>query len=202
MAETGRLMAGLRRVYGDAARVLEGDAASEAAFKREASGHAIVHLASHGIVDPAYPLYSHVLLAPGDAVEDGRLEARELMTVALDTDLLVLSACETGRGAIRRGEGVVGLAWAATQAGARAVIVSQWAVDAASTTDLMLVLHRRLAAGRGPAAALRAAMLVTSRDSRYRHPFYWAGFVAIGSAHRAINAATRSASQPPRVTPG
>jgi CHAT domain-containing protein len=60
--------------------------------------------------------------------------------------------------------------------------VSQWKVESASTTELMLAFHRNLKKGQSKATALRSAALKLLGDSRYRHPFYWAGFVVIGDA--------------------
>ena len=79
-----------------------------------------------------------------DAGEDGRLEARELMDIPLDADLVVLSACDTARGRIGAGEGVVGLSWAILLAGSASTVVSQWQVDAESTSSLMIGFHRAL----------------------------------------------------------
>ena len=98
---------------------------------------------------------------------------------------MVLSACETARGRIAAGEGLIGLSWAALVAGARRVVVSQWKVDAASTTDLMTGFYRQLRATpaggeQDEAAALRGAALDLLRTPTYRHPFYWAAFTVVG----------------------
>ena len=98
----------------------------------------------------------------------------------MHADLAVLSACETGRGRPGAGEGVIGLSWAFFVAGCPTTVVSQWKVESASTTELMLAFHRNLRSGRSKALALQAAALKLLRESRYRHPFYWAGFVVVG----------------------
>jgi CHAT domain-containing protein len=143
------------------------------------------------VLDDGNALYSALLLT-GDAdgtAEDGRLEARELMDIPLAADLVVLSACETARGRIGAGEGVLGLSWAILLAGSASTVVSQWKVDDESTSQLMISLHRHLRQTRaGPAprgasdvaGALRGAALQVMRDTRYRHPFYWAGFRVVG----------------------
>jgi CHAT domain-containing protein len=137
------------------------------------------------VLDATSPLYSHVVLSPGasGSSEDGLLEAWELMDLRLDADLVILSACETGRGRIAPGEGIVGTMWAAFVAGSRALLVSQWKVEAASTTELMGAFHAGLARGdgAGKASLLRAASLAVLRQPRYAHPFYWAGFVLVGN---------------------
>jgi CHAT domain-containing protein len=106
------------------------------------------------------------------------------MEMELDADLVVLSSCESGRGRFGAGEGMIGMTWAAFVAGSPASVASQWKVDAGSTATLMVEFHRRLLRARpgglAKAQALRQAALSTMRDSRYRHPFYWAGFVVVG----------------------
>lgn len=117
------------------------------------------------------------------------------MDIPRDADLVVLSACDTARGRIGAGEGVVGLSWAILLAGSASTVVSQWQVDADSTSSLMIGFHRALL--RRPAAssatsassaqpprvstALRRAALDVMRDPRYAHPFYWASFRVVGA---------------------
>lgn len=117
---------------------------------------------------------------------DGLLHAREIIDLDLDADLAVLSACETGNGRISPGEGVIGMSWAFLVAGARSVVVSQWRVNSASTSQLMKNFYQALARQndlKGPnnSPALRQASLRLVRDRRYHHPFYWAGFVLVSS---------------------
>ncbi len=175
----------LRTVYGARGRVYVGAAATEQRFKSEATGPRLIHLASHGIFDQKSPRYSYLALSrEADSREDGMLEAWELASMKLDADLVVLSACETGRGRIALGEGSVGTMWAVLAAGARATVVSQWMVEASSTTELMTAFHRRLARGDGATADhLRRATLELMTDPRYRHPFYWAPFILVGNPH-------------------
>jgi CHAT domain-containing protein len=176
----------LASIYGASrSRVYVGARADEARFREQAGQARRVHVAAHGVLDSRAPLHSYVALAPGAAGDDGLLEARELMRQRLRAELLVLSACETARGRIGAGEGLIGFGWAAFLAGSASTLVSQWKVDSRSTADLMIAFHRALqpdASGRrlGTADALRRAALATARTPAYAHPFYWAGFVAIG----------------------
>jgi CHAT domain-containing protein/tetratricopeptide (TPR) repeat protein len=113
------------------------------------------------------------------AAEDGLMTAADAATLDLrGTELVVLSACETGVGQVEIGEGVLGLRWAFIAAGARAVIASLWQVPDKETVILMVDLHRRMAAGRSAAEALHEAQLAL-REVR-PHPFFWAGFVLHG----------------------
>ena len=94
----------LRRLYGmSRSKVYIGAEAREDRVKNEAGQARILHFATHGILNNASPMYSHLALAQGDTNEDGLLEAWELMQLDLKADLAVLSACETARGRIRRG---------------------------------------------------------------------------------------------------
>ncbi|HEX2270352.1 MAG TPA: CHAT domain-containing protein [Pyrinomonadaceae bacterium] len=90
------------------------------------------------------------------------------------------------RGWVGAGEGVVGMSWAFFVAGVPTIVASQWKVDSVSTTNLMIDFHRRLTrrantkARQQKAESLRQASLGLLRSERYRHPFYWAGFVMVG----------------------
>lgn len=186
----------LAALYGPRqSKVYLGAEAREDRAKAEAAHHRILHLATHGVLNDASPLYSHVLLAQPTALgnaaqEDGLLEARELMKLDLKADLVVLSACETARGRVGAGEGVIGLTWALFVAGCPRTVVSQWKVEEVSTSDLMVAFHRalkpqlnRAKAELQPARALQTAALKLLRGGQYRHPFYWAGFVVVGAGY-------------------
>ena len=182
LPEAERQVRALGRLYGaERSTVYVGSQASEDRVKAESSRFQILNFATHGILDDRSPMYSDVVLAPAPAGnEDGLLEAREIMDLDLHADLAVLSACETGRGRLGAGEGIIGLTWAFFVAGCPATVASQWKVESASTTELMLEFHRRLAAGDDKARALQQASLKLARSQRYKHPFYWAGFVVMG----------------------
>ena len=167
--------AGQKRVYTRAA-------ATENAFKNEAPGFNVIHIAAHAIVDNRAPLYSAIVLANASAEEDGLLEAREVVDLPLNADLAVLSACETARGKVGAGEGVIGLSWAFFAAGCPTTVVSQWRAESAATSRLMIEFHRQLRAGKPTAEALRQAQMAVRRTAQYKHPFYWAPFIAVGAA--------------------
>ncbi|MDX2042504.1 MAG: CHAT domain-containing tetratricopeptide repeat protein [Acidobacteriota bacterium] len=181
----------LAQLHGAASRVFIGAEASEARLKSEAANAGILHFATHGILNDSAPLYSHLALAAGDKTEDGQkedgmLEAWELLRMDLKADLAVLSACETARGKIGAGEGVIGLSWAMFVAGVPSTVVSQWKVESSSTRDLMVAFHRNLkGAGNKPglpkSEALRQSVLSLLKKPTTNHPFYWAGFVLVGN---------------------
>jgi len=179
----------LARIYGlGRTRILTGADAREEIVKSEIGRYKILHFATHGSFDDQSPLYSRLLLANSASTEDGVLEAREIMQLNLHADLAVLSACQTGRGNFRPGEGLIGMAWALFIAGTPTTVASQWKVDSASTSALMIAFHRDLESHLSPeqrpiavAQTLRRAALNLMSQPRYRHPFYWAGFVVMGN---------------------
>lgn len=173
------------RIYGPTSRVYVGAEAHEERWKADAERYGILHLATHGVVDNRSPLYSYVVLAaPGaESREDGLVEAWEVMNLRLQAKLVVLSACETARGRVSAGEGVIGLMWAFFVAGSSSTLVTQWKVESASSTELMVAFHTQWNAGRNDvtkARALQRASLQLLRSDRYAHPFYWAGYVLVG----------------------
>jgi CHAT domain-containing protein/tetratricopeptide (TPR) repeat protein len=127
----------------------------------------------------------------GGAGEDGILTALEAAGLDLwGTKLVVLSACETGIGDVKNGDGVYGLRRALVLAGAESQVMSLWQVDDAATRDLMVAYYRRLQAGEGRTEALRAVQLEmlrgagapaeTKKRPNRSHPFFWASFIQSG----------------------
>lgn len=176
----------IARLYG--CQPLLGAAATEAAVRRQIETADVVHLATHGYLQPLRAIDSGVLLAPpeteppvGQDDNDGVLQAWEIASqIKLKADLVVLSACETGLGENVRSEGIVGLTRALQIAGARSVVASQWAVADESTARLMVAFHQKLRAGLPKDEALRQAMLQVARNPITAHPYYWAPFFLIG----------------------
>jgi CHAT domain-containing protein len=115
---------------------------------------------------------------PAEA-EDGILTAEDVSGLdLLATELVVLSACETGLGEVRTGEGVFGLRRAFVLAGAKTLVMSLWKVPDAQTRELMEDFYRRILQGQGRVAALRAAQL--AMKAKYPDPFYWGAFICQG----------------------
>jgi CHAT domain-containing protein/tetratricopeptide (TPR) repeat protein len=214
------------------AQVLEGRDASEPAFKREAPGHRVLHLATHGFFlgndcapagaatrsvgalttgqtktanRPSQPKRSSSALsenpllmsglalaganrrsAAGPNEDDGVLTAEEVSALNLEgVEWAVLSACDTGLGEVKAGEGVFGLRRAFQVAGVRTVIMSLWPIDDQATRVWMRALYQgRLQKRLSTAEAMHNASLSVLRERRARHqsthPFYWAAFVAAG----------------------
>ncbi len=159
-------------------QALTGDRATKAAVLQQIGRAQIVHLATHGIFDDRNGLNSAIALAPSDK-DDGLLTAEEILKLKLNAELVVLSACDSGRGRIT-GDGVIGLSRSLISAGVPSVIVSLWSIPDAPTAELMTEFYRNLQKGQNKAQALRQAMLTTMKT--HPAPRDWAAFTLIGEA--------------------
>jgi CHAT domain-containing protein len=193
----------LTKLYGQDARMLTGDQATESAVIGLLPDFDILHFATQGKLDPQSPSNGALLFATGDGF-DGRLTVREIRELRLRANLVVLSACETSTGALRPGrlvspgDDIVGLCRAFITAGVPSVVCSLWQATDESTSQTMHDFHQHLRAGKNKAQALRAAQ-VTMMAKRVRlriddrngestqkkvvsgdHPFFWAPFVLFG----------------------
>ncbi|HIK19213.1 MAG TPA: tetratricopeptide repeat protein [Leptolyngbyaceae cyanobacterium M33_DOE_097] len=157
---------------------LLGAQATEATVKAQMPKASLIHLATHGLFDDDRGLESALALTPTDT-EDGFLTAAEMSDLSLQAKLVVLSACDTGRGKIT-GDGVIGLSRSLISAGVPSVIVSLWAVPDAPTAFLMTEFYKNRESTGDHAKALRQAMLTTLQ--RYPKPRDWAAFALIGES--------------------
>ena len=180
-----REVAAIQRSAAGSARVMTGSAATEDAFRREAPTHRVLHLATYGVLNKHNPLFSFVELAPGGE-HDGRLEVHEVFGLRLTADLVVLSACQTGVGSgtltdVPAGDDWVGLTRAFLHAGAKQVVATLWPVDDWATAALMERFYEEIVAGADARQALARAQRALRSERATAHPFYWAGFVVMGS---------------------
>jgi CHAT domain-containing protein len=151
---------------------------------RDISKYRIIHVATHGLLNAERPQFTGVVLSlVGNKTHDGFLRTDEVFNLKLGSPLVMLSACETGLGKEKRGEGVMGLTRAFMYAGAPTVGVSLWSVADKSTADLMTDFYQRLlstSASSTSSGALRGAQLAMIAGKKYSAPFYWAPFVLVG----------------------
>ncbi|MBK6930668.1 MAG: CHAT domain-containing protein [Saprospirales bacterium] len=161
-------------------------AATLDAFRQLAPRYRILHLSTHGQADDRNGDYAFLAFRVADEHDAySKLYARDLYNLEINADLVVLSACETGTGKLQRGEGIVSLARAFAYSGAKSLITTLWKVNDTSTKDLMIRFYQYLKAGRPKDAALQLAKkdYLASRQAgggAALHPFFWAGFIAIG----------------------
>jgi len=175
----------LAKVSGAQADVwLDLDANEDNLGARDISKYRIIHVATHGLLNAERPQFSGVVLSlVGNKTHDGFVRTDEVFNLHLGSPLVMLSACETGLGKEKRGEGVMGLTRAFMYAGAPTVGVSLWSVADKSTADLMTDFYKRLlTSGEGTtsSSALRGAQLAMISGKKYSAPFFWAPFVLVG----------------------
>jgi CHAT domain-containing protein len=157
---------------------LTGNQATRATVLQQMPTARWIHFATHGILNNQQGLKSAIALAT-TATDDGFLTAEQLLDLPLQAELVVLSACNTGRGRIT-GDGVIGLSRSLITAGVPSVIVSLWTVPDAPTASLMTTFYQHLKRTPDKAQALRQAMLTALQ--RHPNPFNWASFTLIGEA--------------------
>ena len=134
----------------------------------------IIHLACHGYFNREDPLSSGVQL------HDGILIVREIFNMRLTTELVTLSACQTGISERNPGDELIGLTRAFLYAGAPSLIVSLWPVYSPSTQELMTEFYTWLKKGEDKATALQQAQKAIMKKEKYSHPYFWAPFVLVG----------------------
>jgi CHAT domain-containing protein len=178
-------LAALKRHFPESAAIFVGAAATEERASSVDRNTRVVHFATHGFVDEAFPLESGLVLSiPAETDEgkaNGLLQAWEIFErVRLDADLVTLSACQTALGKQVAGEGLLGLTWAFQYAGARSVLASLWEVNDAATAELMRRFYGHLRAGQPKAEALRRAQVELLRQPTTSAPYVWAAFSLIG----------------------
>ena len=183
------------------AKFLSGDQATESSIKQIVAPR-ILHIATHGFfledaaetsnkINGANTKVENPLLRSGLAFaganrhsgkgDDGILTALEASGLNLwGTKLVVLSACDTGIGEVKNGEGVYGLRRAFTLAGTETLVLSLWSVSDYATRELMTNYYRNLKQGIGRGDSLRQAQLAMMKKKDREHPFYWAAFIQSG----------------------
>ena len=158
----------------------------------ELENYKYIHFATHGFVNSEKPELSGLLLAQvadsANEQNDGILYSGEIYNLKLNADLVVLSACETGLGQIKKGEGIIGLTRALLYAGAKNLMVSLWQVSDQSTSDLMISFYKKLLDEKSArlsnsvrfAPLLQQAKLKMINDAKFARPYFWSPFILIG----------------------
>lgn len=168
-----------------AGKFLYGKNSNEANFKLYSKNnpYSVIHLAMHGIVDSKQPEYSSLVFThSGNEKEDDLLHAYELNLLEMNTDLVVLSACETGFGKYERGEGVVSLGRGFMYSGAPSLVMTLWPINDKATSILISAFYNELAMGHGKDEAMRNAKMTYLKHAKNvtAHPFFWASFINLG----------------------
>lgn len=161
--------------------------ASEENFRKQSNNYDILHLAMHAFINDSLPAFSRFAFSQNNSDEplnDGWLNTADIYNLDLNARLTVLSACNTGTGNLKNGEGVMSLARGFLYAGCPAIVMTLWEVEDNAGTKIMSSFYQHLKKGRPTDEALRLAKLnyLENANPRMAHPHYWLGYVSIGNS--------------------
>lgn len=164
-------------------KALVGAAATKAAFEQQAAGYRVLHLSTHGVADDRVGDYSWLGFAkPGAPREFEKLYVRDIYNLSLNADLVVLSACQAGLGKLERGEGIISLSRAFAYAGAKGMLTTLWSMKDDKAKDFMVAFYEQLLEMPAAEALWKTRdVLLSNSKGEQAHPYYWAGFIAIGA---------------------
>lgn len=194
-----RELSHLREVAGGEENFVAADfaASREQLLSMDLTQYAILHFATHGILDPKRPEFSGLVLSTvnlNGQAQNGFVGLQDIYGLRVPANLVVLSACSTALGKDVRGEGLLGLTRGFMYAGASTVVASLWKVEDKATAELMKQFYANMLQKRmTPAVALRAAQNSIRQEQKWRSPYYWAGFTLQGEYRQAIKAAPAEA---------
>lgn len=158
-------------------------------FNKYNSDYSIIHLATHAIFKSDSLEYSYLAFTP-DSGNDDVLYISDLYNLELDADLITISACETGVGILKRGEGLLSLAHGFYFSGASSISSTLWKIPDASSSELMNTFYSNLSKGYSKSKALQQAKIVflnTNRQNALSHPYYWSGFIISGNTKPLVS---------------
>jgi CHAT domain-containing protein len=165
-------------------------ATREQLLSTDLTQYAVLHFATHGLLDPKRPENSGLILSTlnhDGQPQNGFVGLQDIYALRAPVDLVVLSACQTGLGKDARGEGLLGLTRGFMYAGASSVVASLWKVDDEATAELMRQFYTNmLQKGMSPSAALHAAQNSIRQRPEWRSPYYWAAFTLQGEYRQII----------------
>jgi CHAT domain-containing protein len=172
--------------------VFSGEDATEDNFRKNVEKYDILHLAMHAFINdslPAYSSFAFTQFDTEDPTKNGMLNTADIYSLKLHAKLTVLSACNTGSGQLKKGEGIMSLARGFLYAGCPSIVMSLWEVEDESGTQIISTFYKNLKKGKSKDESLRLAKLdyLNSVSSRRAHPHYWLGFVSIGDNSALYN---------------
>lgn len=151
-------------------------------FKSKAPDFGIIHLATHAVANDEFPDYSYLAFSKNGEASNS-LYIKDLYNTSLNAEMVTLSACETGIGKLKKGQGMLSLSKGFYYAGARSLVNTLWKINDKSSVRLMTLFYEGLSEGKTKKEALRDAKLnylKTTDDDLLRHPYYWSAFVVSG----------------------
>ncbi|WP_298554854.1 CHAT domain-containing protein [uncultured Algibacter sp.] len=159
--------------------------ASKQIFKNEANEHKIIHIGTHAESNNVSPELSRLIFAKNIEDEDNSLYTYEIYNENLNSNLAILTACETGKPTYQTGEGMISLAHAFNYAGSESILTSLWKIDEQSSSKIIQLFYDNIKKGLPKDKALQQAKLdyIDKSEGRVVHPQYWAGLVLIGDTN-------------------
>lgn len=171
----------IHRLWGGTKRI--GREATRDQFVKEAHQYKIIHISSHGQATEEDPLLSHIYFL-NSAGQTTKLYLADLYAIDLNADLVVLSACETSRGEMLPGEGIMSLARGFTYAGSKSLLTTLWSIPHSPTYVFMKAFYKELFSGKAKDEAVRLAKLSylqsEKTDKLRAHPRFWAAYTPVG----------------------
>lgn len=168
-------------------KILLNENANEQQLKKEIGSKEFkyIHIATHGFTDDSSPQFSSLVFSntTSSNSEDGLLQSFEIASLNINTDLTVLSACNTGLGKLYSGEGMIGLNQSFFIAGSKSLCLTLWSISDASTGFFMDYFYTNLSAGMTKREALREAKLSLMNNEKYASPYYWAPYILSGATN-------------------
>lgn len=149
-------------------------------FKKFAKDYKVLHLAMHAYTHDKDPMLSGMVFTETEEDDDHILHAHELYNMNIPSELVVLSACNTGLGQYSEGEGIMSLGRAFRHAGTKNVVMSLWQANDESTSQIMANFYKSIEKGVPKDEALRSAKLEYLANSANVFPYYWSAFVLLG----------------------
>ncbi|WP_428330876.1 CHAT domain-containing protein [Mucilaginibacter sp.] len=164
-----------------------GNDATESDFKQKAPGNNILQIGSHALLNDIDPMKSCLVfakeLSTDNKANDGYLYSSEIYNQKLNADLVILTACETGAGKYKEGEGMMSLSYGFAYAGCKSAIMSLWPIDEKTASTITELFYKHLGEGQTTADALYNAKkdFLKKADAELSDPFYWSGLVLLGN---------------------
>ena len=155
-------------------------------FNENYKKYNLIHLATHAIVNDSHPEYSFLTFS-NSTKNNNLLYIKDLYNYHLKTDLVTLSACETGIGKLQKGEGMLSLSRAFNYAGATTLVTTLWKINDESTSNIITYFYKNLKSGYSKSESLRRAKLKylkeNNNDEILMHPYYWSGITISGNTN-------------------
>jgi CHAT domain-containing protein len=164
-------------------KIFKGENATKQNFFTSISGYDIIHLAMHTSIDENEPMNSELIFSPDITDKNGQMRAYEVYSHENNIKMAVLSACNTGSGKVRAGEGIFNIARAFFLAGVPNVVLTQWSISDKSSAKLMSSFYKYLAEKYPADVALQKAKIdfLDKGDPVKMHPYYWSGYITYGT---------------------